>query len=91
MNLTIKNLESCFKVASQSQQKYVAVVVRMEGFPSDEIIINNCDNFDAKLKYYKSAYDEKLNHKFSKGISIVGFTYGDSFKEIESDLIGLEG
>lgn len=89
MYLTIKNLENCFKVASQTHQQYVAVVVRMEGFPSDEVIINDYNNFDAKLEYYKSAYDEKLNHKFSKGISIIGFTYGDSFEDIEKDLIGI--
>lgn len=89
MALTIKDLEFCFTEALALACGYVAVVIKMEGFPSNEIIINDRNNFDSKLDYYKTAYNEDLTHKFSKGISIVGFTYGDSFEDIQYNLFGV--
>lgn len=88
IQLTIENLEKCFYEASQQDKKYVGVLIHMEGFPKDEIIINENANFDSKFDYYKKTYDEFLNHKHAKGIRISGFTYGDTFSEIESDLMG---
>ena len=85
--LTMEYLENCFKRALELKQKFVAVVIRMEGFPEDEIIINKSDNIKSKFEYYMKTYDGNLNHKFAKGISIVGFTFGDSFEQIENDLI----
>ena len=60
----------------------------MAGFPSDEIIINDFLNFDAKLEYYKNAYNINLVLKSYDGIKIVGFTTGNSFKSIQKDLLG---
>ena len=60
----------------------------MEGFPKSEIIINDNENFDKKLSYYKNSYNQDLTLKTFSGIKIVGFTYGDSFETIEKDLIG---
>lgn len=86
MELTIKNLELCFQNAVELGFKYVAVRVRMEGFNSDEVIINQLDNAVAKLEYYKSAYNYDLTHKHAGSkIQIVGFTFGDTFEEIEED------
>lgn len=88
MNLTTCNLENCFNQAKVSNAKYVGIIVAMAGFAAHEVIINSVENFDAKLKYYQNTYDENLKHKYAPGISIVGFSYGDSFKDIESDLFG---
>lgn len=87
MNLTIKNLEECFTAAKDLGYEYVAVKVDMQGFEKPEIIINKKQNFDAKLDYYKKAYDENLVLKTFNGIRIVGFTYADTFEDIEDDLI----
>ena len=87
MELTINNLEKCFYKASQHDKKYVGVLIHMDDFSKDEIIINENANFDSKFDYYKKVYDENLNHRHAKGIKIVGFTYGNSFKDIENDLI----
>jgi len=84
---TIENLEKCFYDASQLDKKYVGVLIEMPGFHKPEIIINPNENFDKKFAYYKSAYDEKLNHKQAPGIKIIGFTYGDTFSELEHGLI----
>lgn len=84
---TIAGMEKCFYEASQENAEFVGVLIDMDGFPKPEVIINSNENFDSKFEYYKSAYDENLNHKHAKGIKIVGFTYGKSFAEIEEDLI----
>lgn len=86
--MKFENLEKCFCEASKQGKKYVGVKIKMQGFPKPEIIINENDNFDSKLDYYKKAYNEDLTLKTFNGIKIIGFTYGDSFKDIEEDLIG---
>lgn len=83
----INNLEKCFYEASHKGSKYVGVKIQIEGFPKAEIIINENKNFDMKFAYYKGAYNNDLTLKANPGIQIVGFTYGDSFEEIEKDLI----
>jgi len=85
--LTISNLERCFFKASQQNKRFVGVLIEMPGFKKPEVIINPNDNFDNKFAYYREAYDENLNHKHAKGIRIIGFTYGDSFGELERDMI----
>lgn len=89
--MNIRNLEKCFYEASQQGKKYVGVKVQMQGFPKSEIIINENENFDSKFDYYKKSYNEDLTLKAFSGIKIIGFTYGNSFQEIENDLTdGLE-
>lgn len=83
VELKMKHLEEVFHAAKNSGERYVAIAIKMDGFEDIEIIINPIANADAKLEYYKGAYDNELNHKHSKGISIVGITYGNSFDEIE--------
>lgn len=88
MELTIKNLGLCFIKAREHGKKYVGVKIQMQGFPKPEIIINENMNFDSKFAYYSKAYNEDLTLKTFSGIKIVGFTYGDSFADIEQNLIG---
>jgi hypothetical protein len=86
--LTMESLEYYFFLAKDLRMNYIAVSIRMEGFALDEVIINGSVNFEDKLAYYKKTYDSELKHKFAEGISIVGFTYGNTFAEIEDRLIG---
>ena len=89
MNLTITNLENCFRSAIDSGYRYVAVRVHMKGFTNDEVIINTLANAEEKLNYYKNAYNEDLTHKQAgENIKIVGFTFGDWFEDIEKDFFG---
>lgn len=85
--LKINHLENCFNKAKEVGANYIAVKIRMVGFPQDEIIVNPIENADSKLAYYKGAYDENLVHQWNRNISIVGFTYGKSFMDIEYDLV----
>jgi len=86
-NLTINNLEKCFFTASQLDKKYIGVLIEMQGFPRPEVIINENENFDSKFAYYKKAYNDDLTLKTFNGIKIIGFTYGDSFEELEEDMV----
>lgn len=87
MNLTMKNLESCFEDAKRLGYEYVAVKIDMRGFKKPEIIINKKENFDDKLDYYKNTYDDNLVLKSFNGIRITGFIYADTFEDIEDDLL----
>ncbi|MEG1597282.1 MAG: hypothetical protein RR359_03310 [Bacilli bacterium] len=87
--LTLDNLRNCFNYAIERKWKYIAVKIRMQGFEKDEIIINETENFEKKLEYYEKAYNEDLTLKTFNGIKIVGFTYSDSFTNIEWDLLGV--
>ena len=80
-------LEECFKSATESNYDYIAVKIQMQGFEKPEIIINQRENFDTKLAYYKKAYTEDLTLKTFNGIKIVGFTFGDDWNEIECYLV----
>lgn len=86
--LKMHNLEKCFESAKAEGAAFVGVVFELPGTEDVEFIINPNCNFDAKLEYYKAGYDEDLNHKKAPGVKIVGFTYGDSFADIQAQLLG---
>lgn len=90
MNLSIKNLENCFKEAKERKMPFVGVKIQMKGFERPEVIINHYKNFDKKLEYYKKAYNEDLTLKAFNGIKIIGFTCGDNYFDIQSDLAWME-
>lgn len=85
--MNINNLENCFYGAKKFNKKYVGVLIEMPNSPKPEIIINEYENFDSKLDYYKNAYNEDLTLKSFNKIKIIGFSYGDSFQDMENDLI----
>ena len=85
--LTLFDLEMVFNQAKGMDASYIGVKIQMQGFDEPEIIINPKENFDAKLEYYKKAYNEDLTLKAFNGIEIVGFEYGNSFQEIQDWLI----
>jgi hypothetical protein len=88
LELKMEHLEHTFNMAKKSGERFVAIVVEMEGFEDSEVIINPLENVDAKLDYYKKTYGSDLTHKFSKGIRIIGMTYGNSYEEIYNNLFG---
>ena len=85
--LTIKDLERVFKTAYEDRVNYVAVKIEMQGFSEPEVIINHRDNFLDKLDYYKKSYNDDLSLKSFNGIRIIGITWGNTFEEIERNLI----
>lgn len=90
MKLNINNLENCFNKAWDEGFKYVGIKVWMDGFEKEEVIINSYKNFGDKLNYYMNAYNEDLTLKNAPDkVKIIGFTYGNSFNQIEKDLLGI--
>ncbi|HDR7249260.1 TPA: hypothetical protein QCX05_004310 [Bacillus pacificus] len=86
MDLTLEGLGKCFNEALDEEANYVAVQIEMDGFPSDEVIINDKYNIESKLEYYKKTYNEDLEHRYAPGIRIVGYAYGYSLSGIQREL-----
>ncbi|WP_163247839.1 hypothetical protein [Bacillus tropicus] len=86
MELTLEGLEQCFNEAASEEANYVAVQIEMDGFPSDEVIINDKHNIASKLEYYKKTYNEDLEHRYAPGIRIVAYAYGYSFSGVQREL-----
>lgn len=84
---TLKDLKECFEFAIENKYNYVAVLVCNMESDSAEIIINHSKNFESKLEYYKSAYNDDLTLKTFPKIKIVSFVYADTFDEIEYVLL----
>ena len=82
--MTLEGLRRAFGSIWAKESKYVGILVDIVGVK--EVIINSNENFDAKLEYYEKAYNEDLTHKHAVGIKIVGYTFGDSFAEIQNEL-----
>lgn len=87
--MKMNNLINCFKAAENNNARYIGLAIRVPDAHEPEIIINLSENFEVKLDYYKKMYDEDLSHKAVGDIlQIIGFTYGNSFSDIEKELTG---
>ena len=67
-----------------NHKKYMGVAITIGDSVIPELIINLNENFESKMKYYISHYDDNLVHKFSKDteIKIQKFIFSDSIDEI---------
>lgn len=88
MKMNMEDLIRCFECAKKNGSKYVGVKIQTEGFKKEEIIINPRENFDMKLEYYKSAYNDNLTLKSAPSkIRIVAFTFANNYEEVAKDLL----
>ncbi|WP_431785925.1 hypothetical protein [Paenibacillus lactis] len=83
---TMSEMIEIFEDAKEFNANYVAVKILMDGFEKPEIIINEKENIDSKLEYYKKAYNDDLSHKYSNGIRIVNYSYGNTYDEVKRTL-----
>lgn len=70
--------------------RYIGVKIETEGSSQPEIIINPRENILAKDDYYMEAYDDDLiliSAKGKKDIRIVGAAFGNTFADIEGQLM----
>ena len=87
-------LKALFIEAKGTGQKYIGVMIQTEGSSEPEVIINPKENFNAKFDYYMAAYDDDLiliAAKGKKDIRITAAGQGNSFEDIECQLIGERG
>lgn len=80
--VSLSKLEKCFEVAKETNQNFIGVLIQMQGFKKPELIINQKENFDTKLAYYKKAYNEDLTLKTFNGIKIIGYAFGSTPNDI---------
>jgi len=85
--LTLENLELCFNSAKEEEYLYVGIKYEMKGFKESEISIIPLNNFAKRLEDYKNICNNDLTFKGNDNIKIVGFTMGDTFSEIQNDLV----
>lgn len=86
----MKALEDCFDRAIEFGANYVAVKIKIPNIKEVEVVINPRKNFGRKLLYYKIAYNDDLTLKSFNEIKIVGFTYGNSYEQIECCFFGMD-
>lgn len=81
----MQELENIFNQAKEKEH-YVAVVIKMDGFPTNEVIINHPENIETKLAYYKKTYTDNCEHKYAADIKIIDALSGSSFQSIQKQL-----
>jgi len=86
-SLTIEYFNTTLERAKELDYRFIGVLIERDDFLKPEIRINQVDNFDSILAYYKETFNENLNHKFIKGQKISAFTFGNTFSEIERYLL----
>lgn len=85
-------LKAVFINAKAVGARYIGVRIEAEGSRQAEIIINPKENFDAKFEYYMKAYDDDLaliSAKGKKNIRITGIAQGNTFEDIEYQLMSV--
>ena len=88
------NLKVVFINAKAIGAKYIGVKIETEGSGRPEFIINPRENFAAKYDYYMKAYDDDLrliSTEGKKDIKITGIAAGNSFEDIEYQIIAERG
>lgn len=85
-------LKEVFINAMAVGARYIGVSIKTEDSSQPEIIINPKENFDSKFNYYMSAYDDDLiliSAKGKKDIRITGIAQGNTFEDIEYQLMSV--
>lgn len=85
-------LKAVFINAMAVGARYIGVSIKTEGSSQPEIIINPKENFDTKFDYYMNAYDDDLiliSAKGKKKIRITGIAQGNTFEDIEYQLMSV--
>lgn len=85
--LTMDNLIDTIERAKRLDVKFFVTQVKMPGIPTPEIIMNPIKNADAKIEYYRKAYNEDLTLKACSDVQIVNFTFGDTWTEVRCECL----
>lgn len=86
LEMTLDGLIRAFDSQWAKESEYAGILVNISGVK--EVIINSRENYEAKVEYFKNAYDENLIHKHAAGVSIINYTFSDNFIDIQDDLLG---
>lgn len=64
---------------------FMVIGIEMPDLESHELIVNHKSNFEEKMKYYDSAYDENLIMIRNRDIKIVSFIFAEEVTFAEED------
>ena len=64
---------------------FMVIGIEMPDLESHELIVNHKSNFEEKMKYYDSAYDENLIMIKNRDIKIVSFIFAEEVIFAEED------
>ena len=64
---------------------FMVIGIEMPDLKSHELIVNHKSNFEEKMKYYDSAYDENLIMIKNRDIKIVSFIFAEEVIFAEED------
>lgn len=78
--LTFQNFKNCIYAAKEFKAKYLGVRFKTDDDGEDTTVIHHLKD-ELSEEYYMNIYNGDFD-------GVAGFTYGDSFEEIEKDLIG---
>jgi hypothetical protein len=77
-------LVAAAKNAAAVGMKYMGVLTTLPNTPKPELLIDPSENFEAKLEYIASTYDDNLSHKYSKGVTILEVKFANSLSDFET-------
>jgi hypothetical protein len=84
--MKMADLELAFAQAKKYKAPFIGVMIEM-GMARPEVIINEYDNYDEKLAYYRTRYNDDLEMKNVEFIRIIGVSYGNSYMDIQWELL----
>lgn len=84
--LSMNALQDAFDFATFEGHKFIGMLFELPDHKSYELIINPHTNFEAKRKYIRKMYDDRLVNKFAKDVKIVDYASGTSPEEIVKKL-----
>ena len=69
----------------KDETNFMVIRIEMPELESHELIVNHKSNFEEKMKYYDSAYDENLIMIKNRDIKIVSFIFAEEVIFAEED------
>ena len=69
----------------KDETNFMVIRIEMPDLESHELIVNHKSNFEEKMKYYDSAYDENLIMIKNRDIKIVSFIFAEEVIFAEED------
>ena len=88
MYLGLKHLEICFTCADAVKSKYIGVIIKGGDLNMPHINIIHTEDYEKQIEFYKSVFNQDLHNIYTPSLQVVGFTHGNTFDEIEHDLLG---
>lgn len=74
-----QKLIDLFELAKNTNAQYVGVKIKSPNLDKAEIILSPQCDLDAKLEYYKNAYDDNLSLKTNSDVQIIDCFMLDNF------------